>query len=109
LAASRTLVGLTTSSEGRDGLLRGLDQVLKGDAALRAQLASLLAKQLHAHPTVAAATPRRSATESRHCSALYITSCNICSPSGRSRGRYDFGIYEGAGPVSHISRVAFKG
>jgi len=52
-------VGLTTSSEGRDGLLRGLEQVLKGDGALRAQLASLLAKQLHANPAGGSATPRR--------------------------------------------------
>lgn len=58
MAACRTLIGLTTSPEGRDGLLRGLEQTLRTNGALRAQLASLLAKQLHVQ-TGGAATPRR--------------------------------------------------
>lgn len=51
-------MGLTTSPEGRDGLLRGLEQALKTSGALRAQFASLLAKQLHVQPG-GGATPRR--------------------------------------------------
>ena len=59
-AASRTVVGLATSVEGREGLLMGLDAALRSNGALRAQMASLLARQLHLHHTEQqAATPRR--------------------------------------------------
>lgn len=56
-AASRTLIGLTTSAECRDGLLHGLDTVLRCDGALRAQLAAVLAKHLQHNPE--SPTPRR--------------------------------------------------
>ena len=58
MAACRTLIGLTTSPEGRDGLLRGLEQTLRTSGALRAQLALILNKQLHVQAG-GAATPRR--------------------------------------------------
>ena len=58
-AATRTVVGLTTSMEGRDGLLNGLDQVMRSDGALRAQLASLIARHLNAGNGAPLLTPRR--------------------------------------------------
>ena len=69
MAACRTLIGLTTSPEGRDGLLRGLEQALKTSGALRAQCASLLAKQLHAQPG-GGATPRRLSNSKRLVSGI---------------------------------------
>lgn len=59
MAACRTLIGLTTSPEGRDGMLRGLEQALKTSGALRAQFATLLAKQIPQAHSGGGATPRR--------------------------------------------------
>ena len=55
------MVGLTTSVEGRDGLLAGLDQIMRSDGAMRAQLASLIAKQINPNGSATLATPRRHA------------------------------------------------
>lgn len=45
-AAARAVGTLTATSEGREGLLQGLNGALKTDGALRAQLAALLARQM---------------------------------------------------------------
>lgn len=71
MAAYRALMGLTTSPEGRDGLLRGLEQALRASGALRAQFASLLAKQLHPQPG-GCVTPRRSSPDQE---ALCLQTC----------------------------------
>ena len=46
-AAKRAGALLTATAEGREGLLEGLEGSLKSDAALRAQLAALLNKQMN--------------------------------------------------------------
>ncbi|KAK9790754.1 hypothetical protein WJX73_002279 [Symbiochloris irregularis] len=62
-AACRAVSELTSSAEGREGLLQGLKSALTGDGALRAQLASVLHKTMRHHEPIngipEAATPRR--------------------------------------------------
>lgn len=62
-AACRAVSELTSSAEGREGLLQGLKPALIGDGALRAQLAGILHKTMPNHEPIngipEAATPRR--------------------------------------------------
>ena len=41
------MANLTATAEGKEGLLGGLEESMKTDGALRAQLAILLNKQMH--------------------------------------------------------------
>ena len=46
-AAKRAVANITATPEGKEGMLGGLEEAMKTDGALRAQLAILLNKQMH--------------------------------------------------------------
>lgn len=58
-AASGTVKGLMATAEGREGLLQGLEACLKGDKALKAQLAALVAEKSGRGPGSGIFGPRR--------------------------------------------------